>query len=298
MAVIQAEGMYRYLSLYIPLSLGAQIDKGRQTSTARIKPSGRTVASHARTRITVETKKPLKPKLPSRLATGKAQSQVAPDSLSISAQLVPWIFMRSSLDAQLRSLEGQFEAESDRLDRLEKDREDQKQKMELGAQIDMLEDLSRPENQSFTSQLIQVLNDARNLFSDTDSPQSLTVSAGKLALLQDRVHSDDWDPQIFEEISAQLGKSSHYLDIKPSPFADEMTKQATALQSSLLALSSKLDESLVLKASSHWENILRELAWLLQTRIASLEELSNAIPLVEAYQRARIELEVLKIGFP
>ncbi|KAG9054667.1 hypothetical protein FS842_004514 [Serendipita sp. 407] len=234
-----------------PAVASSNTDRGNRSAspTKRTKPISRAVVNHSRVKINVQSKPSLKPRLPSRPVASGAQSHVAPDALTICAQLVPWIFMRSSLEARLKPLEERFEEkvqlETDRLNRLEKERESEKQKMELKTEVDILEDLSRAE-----------------------------------------VHSEEWDPQTFEEIGTELAESIN---------------QATALRSSVLALSSQLKDPQLgssLKTFALWENASQQLLRLLQTRIDSLQELSDAIPLVEAYQRARIELEVLKIGIP
>ncbi|KAG8786219.1 hypothetical protein FRC20_000317 [Serendipita sp. 405] len=275
-----------------PAVASSNTDRGNRSAspTKRTKPISRAVVNHSRVKINVQSKPSLKPRLPSRPVASGAQSHVAPDALTICAQLVPWIFMRSSLEARLKPLEERFEEkvqlETDRLNRLEKERESEKQKMELKTEVDILEDLSRAENHSFTSQLITILKEAQSFFSDSEGPQSIATATSKLVSLQDKVHSEEWDPQTFEEIGTELAESIN---------------QATALRSSVLALSSQLKDPQLgssLKTFALWENASQQLLRLLQTRIDSLQELSDAIPLVEAYQRARIELEVLKIGIP
>lgn len=51
-----------------------------------------------------------------------------------------------------------------------------------------------------------------------------------------------------------------------------------------------------LRYLSRWNALLERYYALLTSRLQNLEELAAAVPLIEAYQRRKIELEVLKMA--
>lgn len=79
---------------------------------------------------------------------------------------------------------------------------------------------------------------------------------------------------------------------------DEAIQRGQSIKSDLDTLVTSQEESstIDLKHPSRWKTLLERYGTLLDSRLQNLEELAVAIPLIEAYQRRKMELEVLRMA--
>jgi hypothetical protein len=96
---------------------------------------------------------------------------------------------------------------------------------------------------------------------------------------------------------------SHSLYTYPKAYlcVDEAIQEGQSIKSSLDDVVSRTaslqqDFSPHLKHPSRWNALLGRYTALLASRLQNLEELAAAVPLIEAYQRRKVELEVLKMA--
>jgi hypothetical protein len=123
----------------------------------------------------------------------------------------------------------------------------------------------------------------------------------KFEALQDKVHSMDVDLETYSSISKELGEPWSMRLRKSLLCVDEAIHQAQSIKATLddvVSRTSNLQQesSPRLKYPSRWSSLLERYTALLASRLQNLEELAAAVPLIEAYQRRKIELEVLKIA--
>jgi hypothetical protein len=123
----------------------------------------------------------------------------------------------------------------------------------------------------------------------------------KFEALQDKVHSVDVDLEVYSLISKELGEPRFICLGKSLLCIDEAIQRGQSIKSTLddvvsrtASLQPKLSPHL--RCPSRWNTLLERYTALLTSRLQNLEELAAAVPLIEAYQRRKIELEVLKMA--
>lgn len=219
-----------------------------------------------------------KPALPPKLKIN--QTEVAPDSLTISAQLAPWLYMRASLEGPLEQLENETEeilkAERERLIEAQKLVEESQLRQELQGQIELLEDLLETKNTDFSTSLSTITKDISSFISQSSSASN---PAAALETLQDKVYSTEWESETLQTSSNDL---------------DAAIQQGQAIKHRLDDLrAAELTSQWSLKHPSRWKFVMERFSKVLESRIRNLQVLRGAVASVIRYQKRRMELQIL-----